>query len=91
VRRSPSADALPEDEITLNEDRVEGLRLLTVEVKRDREKVADLLAAAGAILLDAQHALVGSSVRPRGPTRRPRPEGQHASPTENLDGDANTF
>jgi hypothetical protein len=32
----------------LDEDRVEGLRLLTVEVKRDREKVADLLAATTA-------------------------------------------
>jgi hypothetical protein len=72
-------DSLPDEQV-----RVEGrerldLRLLTVELQQDREKVAEHLESRGATLLDSRHPIVGdtgSLARPsdaEGPTV---PEGQ---------------
>jgi hypothetical protein len=75
-------DALGDDEQRVDADRAADLRLLTVEVQRDREKVAEHLVGRGAKLLDSNAPFVG----PEGRLSRPSsdtpvvPEGQRPGP-----------
>jgi hypothetical protein len=72
-------DPLGDDELRVDGDETIDLRLLTIEVQRDREKVAEHLVARGAKLLDSRDPIVGEG----GPLARPGadatpvvPEGQ---------------
>ncbi len=59
VQVAKREDDLGEDVVSLDSDQVIDLRMLTVEVQRDREKVAEHLVARGAKLLDSRDPLVG--------------------------------
>jgi hypothetical protein len=78
VQVAKREDALGDEEERLEGDQVIDLRLLTVEVERDREKVAEHLVGRGAKLLDSHDPFVG----PEGALSRPGtgtpvvPEGQ---------------
>jgi hypothetical protein len=69
-------DDLGEEEITLGSSEATRTRVLTIEVERDRERVADLLAARGATILDARHPIVGAAGPLSRPDRGGTPEGQ---------------
>jgi hypothetical protein len=82
VQVAKREDALEDDEQRIDVDRAADLRLLTVQVQRDREKVAEHLVERGAKLLDSNAPFVGTE----GQLSRPGnevpvvPEGQRPGP-----------
>jgi hypothetical protein len=83
VQVAKREDALADEEERIDSDRVIDLRLLTIEVQRDREKVAEHLVSRGAKLLDSRAPIVGQE----GALSRPGegdtpvvPEGQRPGP-----------
>lgn len=72
-------DDLGDDRVRIQGREAQELRLLTVEVQRDREKVAEHLEARGAKLLDSRDPIVGEGgplARPSEPRGPVVPEGQ---------------
>jgi hypothetical protein len=75
-REDPLGDELED----VDADRAAQLSLLTVEVQRDREKVAEHLVAHGAKLLDSRDPIAGTEgpLSRRGPEGPVTPEGQRS-------------
>lgn len=72
-------DPLPDEIIDIAGHEGHDLRLLTIEVQQDREKVAEHLESRGATLLDSRHPIVGdagSLARPSDTDTPVVPEGQ---------------
>lgn len=72
-------DDLPDESVRIDDRDARDLRLLTVEVQKDREKVAEHLVARGAKLLDSHQPIVGEAdtyARPDGTEGPVVPEGQ---------------
>lgn len=82
VQVAKREDALGDEEERIDGDQVTDLRMLTVEVQRDREKVAEHLVGRGAKLLDSHAPFVGAEgelSRP-GAGEQVVPEGQRPGP-----------
>lgn len=79
VQVAKREDDLGEEEVRIEGRGAQQLRLLTIEVQQDREKVAEHLVARGAKLLDSRDPIVGDAgplARPADPDGDVTPEGQ---------------
>lgn len=85
VQVAKREDALGDDVVRIEGREATDLRLLTIEVQKDREKVSEHLVAAGAKLLDSRDPIVGEGgrlARPGSPSPEHPvvPEGQRPGP-----------